>query len=341
MLFTRVKSKRPFIFRFLPVAAFLISAIITGCATVPDNWSALDYTVKKGDTLYSIAWRYEQDFQDIARWNNIPPPYAIYPGQRLHMTPDTDEGTHTDEQPEVVAKVPESAPAPEQEVITPQTPAEVSAPPSMPQEDHVIVGKGDTLYSIARDRHLPVSRVARWNALKPPYMLHPGQIVRVKPPMVDVITGTGDRPRVVKPSVTGSKTQTPVRTVVSLPKTIRQWQWPAKGKIIRGFHPNDTARKGIAIRGHLGEQIHAAAAGKVVYSGNGLLSYGNLVIIKHNNTYLSAYAHNQKLLVDEGQVVSQGQVIAQMGKGDRGRPELHFEIRRNGKPIDPLGLLPR
>lgn len=340
MLFTRANPTHRYRFVFPLLAVLLSAALAAGCVSVPDQWSPLDYTVKKGDTLYSIAWRYEMDFQDIARWNDIPPPYAIYPGERLHLSPDSAEGTHTDLPAAPVAEIPEEEiPAPVDTPAPVPLPA-TAEPPSMPQEDHVIVGKGDTLYAIARERHLSVATVARWNALKPPYRLYPGQVVRVKPPMVDVETATASPAGSAQPRPSGSPRATRTRPVVTLPKNIKRWLWPAKGTIVRKFKPHDTSHKGIAIRGTMGETIHAAAAGKVVYSGNGLLSYGNLVIIKHNNTYLSAYAHNRKLLVNEGELVSQGQAIAQMGKGDRGHPELHFEIRRNGKPINPLALLP-
>ncbi len=119
------------------------------------------------------------------------------------------------------------------------------------------------------------------------------------------------------------------------------WQWPVQGKVISTFKRNTVDRKGIKIAAKEGNSVKAAAAGKVVYSGNGLISYGNLVIIKHNRTYLSAYAHNRKLLVKEGQMIKSGQKIAVLGKTGTESPRLYFEIRKNGKPVNPIKYLPR
>ena len=118
-----------------------------------------------------------------------------------------------------------------------------------------------------------------------------------------------------------------------------EWSWPATGKIVAGFNDTSTA-KGLDIAGTEGQPVLAAASGKVVYSGSGLRGYGNLVIIKHNKTYLSAYAHNKRILVKEGQAVARGQKIAEMGNSDAKRVQLHFEIRKLGKPVDPAGYLP-
>ena len=117
------------------------------------------------------------------------------------------------------------------------------------------------------------------------------------------------------------------------------WGWPTKGKVIAGFNENG-GPKGVQIAGNLGQAIVASAPGRVVYTGNGLRGYGNLVIIKHNDTYLSAYAHNRVVLVKQGDVVTRGQKIAEMGKSDANRVMLHFEIRRMGKPVDPMKFLP-
>ena len=116
------------------------------------------------------------------------------------------------------------------------------------------------------------------------------------------------------------------------------WAWPASGAVVAGF--DESRQKGLAIAGKAGDPVLAAADGRVVYAGSGLRGYGNLVIVKHNNTYLTAYAHNQALLVKEDQVVRRGQKIAEMGASDAERVQLHFEIRRQGKPIDPARLLP-
>ncbi|MGY8868558.1 MAG: peptidoglycan DD-metalloendopeptidase family protein, partial [Methylophagaceae bacterium] len=119
------------------------------------------------------------------------------------------------------------------------------------------------------------------------------------------------------------------------------WRWPMQGKVISTYSKSATGRKGIDIAGKSGQKVGAAATGKVVYSGNGLPRYGNLIIIKHNDSYLSAYAHNKNLLVKEGQHVKAGQKIALLGRTGTQRDQLHFEIRRNGKPVDPMRFLPK
>ena len=119
------------------------------------------------------------------------------------------------------------------------------------------------------------------------------------------------------------------------------WQWPLKGKLIRGFNANKPGQQGVDISAAAGTLVHAAAAGKVVYSGNGLRGYGNLLIIKHNDKYLSAYAHNKSILVKEGVMVKKGQQIARVGATESKQIKLHFQIRVDGRPADPLRFLPR
>ena len=140
-----------------------------------------------------------------------------------------------------------------------------------------------------------------------------------------------------------TNTQLPASLVkeIPLPRQVNRWNWPVKGRLFKTFNTRDSLRKGIAIVGERGQAVKAAAGGRVVYSGNGLLSYGNLVIIKHSNAYLSAYAYNKKLLVKEGDSVDLGQEIAHMGGSGKGPARLHFEIRKNGKPVDPLHYLPK
>jgi len=126
-----------------------------------------------------------------------------------------------------------------------------------------------------------------------------------------------------------------------LPETVDKWEWPAKGKLLRGYSANESGKKGITIGGRPGQPVKAAASGKVVYSGSGLVRYGKMIIIKHNETYLSAYAHNNKIFVREGTMVKSGQQIAEMGSTGTNQTILHFEIRKNGKPVNPLQFLPR
>ncbi len=303
---------------------------LTACVPVIRDWNPQDYTVKKGDTLYSIAWRYEKDYRDIARWNNIDAPYAIYPGQRLSMTPDDADGTidHAEPEPVVVEEEPVVEAPPPEPVV------EIDTPKPLPPQ--IVVEKGDTLYSLARRHDLKVVQIARWNFLKRPYRIHPGQTLRLRPPAVATIS-----PPVREPGPVNKPPPPVAKLEPQLPARVRQWHWPVSGKVIKTFNRRDTSRKGIGIAGNRGEPVKAAADGQVVYSGNGLISYGNLVIIKHSNAFLSAYAYNKTLLVKEGEKVKAGQVIARMGTHDNGRALLHFEIRKNGKPVNPMRYLPQ
>ena len=329
--------------KFGYISVLLLAALIS-CAPVRE-WNPLDYSVKSGDTLYSIAWRYEKDFQDIARWNNIPPPYAIYPGQRLKLAADDASGSAGREQitPEqtvtstaipVIAAVIEPLPTTDVAGVRPET---------------VVVQKGDTLYAIAQQTGLSQAQLARWNALHPPYQLSPGQVLRLSAPGTRLaqIKAAESTPAIVipvKPASTPiASTQRqadPVETKTIKLLAVTGWSWPVKGPVIKTFRADDTSRKGIGIAGKAGQPVMAAAAGRVVYSGNGLISYGNLIIIKHDDNFLSAYAHNQALLVAEGDDVKPDQPIARMGE-DNGRAQLHFEIRKNGKPVNPLQYLPQ
>lgn len=311
----------------------LLLALLQGCGEVRPDWNPQDYTVKKGDTLYSIAWRYEKDFRDLASWNNIKSPYAIFPGQRLRMEADSKAGTvgNENKQPLIIRSSPKFAPS------VNKHPVEAF------KAETVTVKKGDTLYSIARREGLTHKQLARWNRLKSPYRLYPGQTLKLRPPGVSVASSKrAEQPKLRKQQQnTRNSTKSVKKTEKPLPARVSSWGWPAKGRVLRRFKPGDTARKGIVIAGNRGQSVRASAAGKVVYSGNGLISYGNLVIIKHSNTYLSAYAYNRKLLVKEGELVAKGQTIAQMGSVDKGRSQLHFEIRKNGKPVNPMKYLPK
>lgn len=315
----------------------LLVALLQGCGPVREccqDWSPLDYTVVKGDTLYSIAWRYEMDYRDIARWNGISSPYAIFPGQRLRMSPDTAAGTidHQHVAPVMTTEDHSSdiSVVPVEPVVKPE-----------PRELFVKVVKGDTLYSIARSHQLTPHQLARWNALRPPYEIYPGQKLRTRPPQAAYGSSTPTVIQQVKVEPVIDPGSTAIPQEESLPATVNAWNWPVKGKIVKTFDKKDTSRKGIGIAGKPGQAIKATAAGKVVYSGNGLISYGNLIIIKHSNAFLSAYAYNKKLLVNQGDSVRSGQIIAHMGTIENGRSQLHFEIRKDGKPVNPLKFLPK
>ena len=224
------------------LACVFVVILLAACSSNPPASST--YTVKRGDTLYSIAWRHKVDYHDLARWNGIGRDYLIRPGQVLRLTPS---------------------------------------------------GRGTTV--AAKSAQGSGKRSTRPPASRPPKASAP-----VGPPI--------------------------------------PWQWPVgAGKVTLTTRPN--GGQGLTIDGRAGQDIRAAGAGRVVYNGSGLLGYGQLVIIKHSETYLSAYGHTQAVIVKEGDAVRAGQRIATMGNGPQGTPMLYFEIRINGTPGNPLSLLPQ
>ncbi|MBD9367465.1 peptidoglycan DD-metalloendopeptidase family protein [Xanthomonas sp. XNM01] len=230
-----------------------------------------------------------------------------------------------------------------------RTPAASGASPSAGSGNagSVVVQRGDTLYSIARRHGQQVADVARWNRLQPPYTIYPGQRL--------TLSGSGQAATAARPAPTAGSTPaarpaapaaTPPRPATPAPAPAPAssgfaWRWPAEGVLINGFVAGDNTRQGIDIGGNSGQAVNAAADGVVVYSGAGLVGYGELIIVKHNEQWLSAYGHNRKRLVNEGQNVKAGQQIAEMGRTGAARDMLHFEIRHNGKPVDPLPYLPK
>ena len=205
----------------------------------------------------------------------------------------------------------------------------------------VVVQRGDTLYSIARRNGVAVTDMARWNGLQPPYTIYPGQ--RLALGQAGGARGATAPTRTVvapKPAATASQPPAP-RPSAAPASSGFSWRWPAQGVLLATFVPGDNTRQGIDIGGSSGLPVTAAADGVVVYSGAGLVGYGELIIIKHNEQWLSAYGHNRKRLVAEGQKVKAGEQIAEMGRSGTDREKLHFEIRYNGKPIDPLLYLPK
>ncbi|WP_339339601.1 peptidoglycan DD-metalloendopeptidase family protein [uncultured Oceanicoccus sp.] len=216
------------------------------------------------------------------------------------------------------------------------------------------VRRGESLYSIAWLYRLDVRKLASTNGIKPPYTIYPNQKIRLKGSASNQRGASNKRQTVTsvtpskpaKTSTAKSRSNTSTKALSSSTALNRnthpfRWRWPAKGKIIRGYSKKNAVRKGIDLQGKLGDSVHAANSGKVVYSGSGLVGYGNLLIIKHNEHYLSAYGHNSQLLVKEGELVKVGQKIAKFGDTGTDKVKLHFEIRRDGKPINPLGLLPK
>jgi len=216
-----------------------------------------------------------------------------------------------------------------------------------------LVRKGDSLYSIAWQYGLDFKDLAKWNYLKSPYLIIAGKKLRIKQKTKKEYikkkpqkTGKKYKKTKKKKSSKVTKKKIKKKTVVAHKQSQKgkknklNWMWPAKGKLIQRFSPSK-GKKGIDISLQNKSRIKATESGKVVYSGHGLRGYGLLIIIKHNNQYLSAYAHNSKLLVAEGSKVKRNQVIALAGKTASERVKLHFEIRKNGKPVNPLKYLPK
>ena len=215
-----------------------------------------------------------------------------------------------------------------------------------PREGQYIVRSGDTLYSIALRHDVDYRDLARWNGIGRDYLIKPGQVLRLSPPQGG---RTPTRTASTGGGGGGGKARAGERSTPSRPppaapgrqepnRPVGQWRWPLKGEILRGFDP--PASKGLDIRAPEGTRVRAAAAGRVVYSGSALKGYGELVIVKHNETYLSAYGYNRRRLAEEGDEVAAGDVIAEVGTGPAQKPMLHFEIREAGKPVNPLRLLP-
>ena len=205
------------------------------------------------------------------------------------------------------------------------------------------VKPGDTLIRIGMDNGQSWRDILRWNKLDNPNLIETGQVLRVAPPQAEPVA---------RPAASPASAATPAKTTASAPTApapattaaaevadeVLNFQWPARGNVLAGF--DESKNKGLDISGKAGDPVLAAADGRVVYAGAGLRGYGNLIILKHNNTFLTAYAHNQTLLVKEDQVIKRGQKIAEMGNSDADQVKLHFEIRRQGKPVDPAKYLP-
>lgn len=269
------------------------------------------YVVKKGDTLYRIALDHGLDYRELAAWNNIDSLGKLEVGQSLRLTP-----------PEAAVTVkPIVAPG----VVTLGTEATrpVTAPvqPSATTSDvvkHAPRG-GTVVYS---DQALAQVKALEGGAVAA------GKVEPVK-----------TEPAKAEPAKT---TERPAVAEVAADEAV-DWTWPSGGKVLTQFVEGGAGKesnKGIDVSGRTGEPVQAAAAGKVVYAGSGLRGYGNLVIIRHNAAFLSAYAHNSRILVKEGQAVTRGQKIAEIGSSDADQPKLHFEVRYKGKPVDPLKYLP-
>ena len=234
--------------------------------------------------------------------------------------------------------------------------------PTAPQAAAHTVKAGETLYRIAVRNGLDYREVAGWNGVRSSYRIYPGQHLRLSSPASTASAPAADLPAPAAaiagdPGPSGQRSEVLAPTVPepgALPTGPAPaaspaldidgdgpvaWRWPASGRVVRRF--TEAGSKGLDIAGRLGAPVRAAAAGRVVYSGSGLVGYGKLIIVRHNNTFLSAYAHNERLLVKEGESVASGQHIAHMGQTGAQQAKLYFEIRRDGKPVNPLKYLPR
>jgi len=253
----------------------LIIIVLSACG------SHLAHVVERGETLYSISWMYGHDYQKVAQWNGLKPPYVIKPGDRLRLTPrqyDDNAASKSRLASAQVSTVPSS-----------QAANKHSTRDRLKREP---IGKKD------------IEETAKLNTAR-----------QIRDAKQIHLNGNGS--------------------------AYLKWQWPTRGgRIVSTFEAADPGKRGLDIAGNSGQSVVAAADGEVVYSGGGLPRYGKLIIVKHNDVYLSAYAHNRKLYVAEGDAVRRGQHIADMGNSGSSSTKLHFEIRRNGKAVDPLQLLP-
>ena len=246
------------------------------------------YTVKKGDTLYAIAWKTGGDVNSLIKYNNIKAPYIIKQGQVLRLTAE---------------KKPSIKGGENKSDLHPQN----------------VIKKTNTACTGQNCQKNKVKEVAQKKT-----KAYPAKKVNKK------LTATKNNINNNINTTTNNKK-----------KKISRWSWPVKGKLTKNFSSSQSTMQGISIVNERGTEIHAAAPGKVVYAGNGLRGYGNLIIIKHNDDYLSAYAHNERLLVKENQQIKMGQKIAVMGNSGTDQVRLHFEIRYRGKSVDPLRYLPQ
>ena len=276
------------------------------------------YQVVRGDTLYAIAFKHGLDYREVAAWNNIPPPYRIYVGQQLQLA----AGTAVSQGAAAAAPGPSATATIPPPATVAAAPALAATPPAAKATAPASSGMFEDVSPAEAPSEPPKTVIAPAAPAKPAEAAP----VPAAPPKPAAETPPTPTPRA------GDTAAANVGGVV--------WRWPGKGSLVGNFVAGDQTRQGIDIAGTSGDPVLAAADGEVVYSGNGLLGYGELIIVKHNAAYLSAYGHNRKRLVQEGDRIKAGQQIAEMGSSASARDELHFEIRKNGKPVNPLDYLP-
>ncbi len=283
--------------------------------TTANDWRPDVYTVKKGDTLFSIGLEYGLDYKEIAAANHINEPYAIQIGQKLNLaTAEAKPDAPDSNQPALTSATDDGV------ILTPIQTEPVVAGTSQPESPST---------AAAAPPSVVAPLLSEPKSIREPYSL---EAFNRAAPLIAAES------KVTEPKVIAT---IPVENKQADAKPTDDeaiiWGWPTPGKVLAHF--NEATNKGMDIGGNTGQAINAASGGKVIYSGSDLRGYGKLVIIKHNKTYLSVYAHNSKIIVKEGQVVAAGQKIAEMGDTDTNRVKLHFEIRRLGKSVDPAKYL--
>lgn len=288
-----------------------------------------EHVVVAGETLYAISMRYGLDYREIAEWNGLGEPFTLRIGQHLRLDAPAKPVVPVATAPS--AKPPSSTPAVTPFETVPDRPPTTSAPVAQvvanppPVVDKPLVAAPAPTTTVATPSPVAATPVAG----APATTNSPSRPVAVSPPP------TSAAPVPVNPSVPIPTPTSPVSSGAAL-----EWRWPTQGQVIGRYVNGDQTQQGIDIAGKAGQAVAAAGDGVVVYSGAGLVGYGELIIIKHSNEWLSAYAHNRRRLVAEGTKVKAGETIAEMGRTGAIRDMLHFEIRRNGKPVDPLQYLP-
>lgn len=318
-----------------PLLLLLIALSLLGCESsghhveVTDNWlqplsTQGIHEVRRGETLYSVAWRYGKDYRELAANNHIPAPYKVVVGQKIHLVSNQAPLSKPVTQPEnpkapitLAQKTPYKATSSRVEVID------------------LTAAQG----SIVRPKETQQSRPSptEKSAPLPSSIEKSAPVSPLPPPSVEKSAPAS--PRLKSTPSTIVKQEPIPSTPLPTSGKMSAWLWPVNGKLIGTY--GTKGGKGINIAARLGTPVKATGAGRVVYCGSGLRGYGELVILKHNDEFLSAYAHNHKLLVREGDKIKAGQVIAEMGDSEAKQVMLHFEIRRAGKPVDPLQFLPR
>lgn len=278
-----------------------------------------DYRVQEGDTLYSIAFASDLDYRVVAAINHLKPPYHLTRGQRIQLASRT----------RVALPRPSKAEARRIALLEPNYDRLVHP---MPGPKHTPKSTRKLAKETVKKSSKTVT-IAKHHIKKRPQVKKIHKKAKVSRTHADNSIRHRKLKRKTRQATTGSRGHT------TREKPVNHWHWPTRGKVIATFDSGRVGNKGLDIAGKLGTLVHAAASGVVVYSGSGLRGYGNLIIIKHNARYLSAYAYNQELLVKEGAKVKAGQTIARMGKANSGQVKLHFEIRRAGKPVNPIKYL--